>query len=96
MNLYEAEDFFKNLYKDKKITYEFDMNCLKQMEIVHTDGLPNEIGHVEYKKVKVIVEGMDPVYMPIAPHRGCIEFKEIKDYVSKCEKVYKTEEVKNG
>lgn len=94
MNLYEAQEFFKKMYPGKAISYEFDMKCLYQMEVIHSDGKPHKINHVEYQKVKVLVEGMEPMYVPIAPHRGCIEFDEVKKYIAGCVEVYTPPEPK--
>lgn len=82
MNLYEAQDFFKKMYPDKLVIFEFDKNCIKQLEIIHTDGGANPIHHVEYEKVKVSTDGVQPQYVPIAPHRMCMEWQCVKDHVN--------------
>ena len=69
MNLYEAQDFFKKMYPDKQISYDFDDSCIRQIECIYTDGKLHSHNHVEYQKVRVTVEGMSPMYVPIAPHR---------------------------
>ncbi len=71
MNFYEAQDFFKKMYADKEVKFEFDDKCHRTHEVIYTDGVPNEAHHIENDKVKVTVEGMDPVYVPIAAHREC-------------------------
>jgi len=73
MNLYQAQEFFKQLYPGKEIKYDFDDKCHRFYEIIITDGQPNPVHHCECNKVKVIVDGMDPIYVPIAPHRLAIE-----------------------
>jgi hypothetical protein len=78
MNFYEAQDFFKKMYPDKKIDFSFDDNCLRQIEIVHTNGKPHTTHHLEYQNVKVDVEGQPSVYVPIAPHRMCCHWADLK------------------
>lgn len=73
MNLYEAKDFFKQMYPNKQISFDFDEKCYRFLEIVMTDGKPNPTHHCECQKVKVMIEGMDPIYVPIQPHRLCFE-----------------------
>jgi hypothetical protein len=69
MNFFEAQDFFKQMYPGKEMKFSFDQKCHRFYEIVITDGKPNPIHHVENNKVKVEVSGMDPIYVPIQPHR---------------------------
>lgn len=84
MNLFEAQEFFNKMHKGKEIKYEFDNMCMRQIEIVHSDSLPHLVNHVEYHKLRVTVEGEEPLYLPIAPHRMGISFAEIKKYVGEC------------
>lgn len=78
MNLYECEEFFKNLYQGKTVTLQFDSSCERSHELIYTDGKPNDVHHVEYRKVKVNVEGIPPVYVPINPHRECVKWEDMK------------------
>jgi len=71
MNFFEAQDFFKQMYPGKSIQYEFDKKCCRACEITYTDGIENPIHHVENNKVKITVEGMDSIYIPIELHREC-------------------------
>jgi hypothetical protein len=83
MNFFEAQDFFKGMYPDKKIDYQFDDSCIRFIEMVMTDGKPNPVHHVEYQKIKVTVEGMEPKYVPIASHRMNINWDDLKQFVGK-------------
>jgi len=69
MNLIECEEFFKSTYSDKEIKLEFPKECHRQYEIIMTDGKPNDFHHIECRHVMVTVEGMQPMKVPIAPHR---------------------------
>jgi hypothetical protein len=82
MNFFEAQDFFKNMYPGKSIKFEFDKKCIRVMEIIHTDGKPNPVHHIEYQKVKVIVDGSDPVYVPIMPHRMNCDWEYVKEHIN--------------
>lgn len=80
MNLYETQDLFKQMHPGKEIKFVFDKKCARFYELVLTDGEFNPVHHVENHKVKVEVEGMEPIYVPIAPHRQNFEHK----YMMKC------------
>lgn len=82
MNFYEAQKFFKNMYPDKKILFDFDAKCYGSLEIVHTDGLPNILHHVESNKVLVSVEGLSPFYVPIVPHRTIVTWQAVKEFIN--------------
>lgn len=69
MDYFQVQDFFKKLYPNNQITFELDKKCIDQAEIKFTNGKPNPIHHVEYRKVKVTVQGLDPLYIDIIPHR---------------------------
>ena len=81
MNLFEVKDFFKNMYPGKNIKYEFDEKCHRTHELIYTDGKPNPVHHIESNKVKVTVETMAPVYVPIAPHRECASWDQMKKLI---------------
>ena len=82
MNLYECQEWFKQMYPGKKVDFSFDEKCHRQHDLMFTDGKPNLVHHVEYKKVKVTVEGMDPMYVPIAPHRENFVWADMKKFVN--------------
>ena len=82
MDFIQAQDFFANLYPGKKITYEFDENCHRFHELVHTNGKPNLYHHIENNKVKVTVEDQDAVYVPIAPHRETCTWAHISKIIA--------------
>lgn len=88
MNLYETQEFFKNLYPDQESIIEFDDNCIRLCECIMTDGLPHLIHHVEYNKVKVTIGNMPSVYVPIASHRMQISWANYKALVAASESVY--------
>lgn len=69
MDLYELQEMLNTQNPDKKFTLEFDPICQRVIEIVLTDGSPNVVHHVEHNKVKVTIDGMQPYYFPIQPHR---------------------------
>lgn len=82
MNVYEAQEMFQNIYSGKKVSLEFDDNCHRTIEAVFTDGLPNLMHHVECRKVKVNVEGVEPFYAPIEPHRLTTSWASAKSYLN--------------
>lgn len=82
MNFFEAQDLFRQIYPDKQITFEFDEKCQRVNEIIYTDGVPNEFHHIENNKVKVNVQGMDPVYVSIAPHREICTWQYLRDLIA--------------
>lgn len=88
MDYFEVKSFFEQLYPGKSIDLSFDDSCIRQVEIIHTDGLPNLIHHVEYRKVKVSVEGLDATYVSILPHRMNCCWKDIQKALSNIKDVY--------
>jgi len=69
MDFFQVQDFMKQMHPGKEIKYCFDQKCHRVYELVITDGKANPIHHVENNKVRVDVEGMASVYVPIIPHR---------------------------
>lgn len=92
MNLYEAQDFFKKMYPDNACVFEFDDNCIRQCEMIMTDGLPHRVNHVEYQKVKVTPKDMPSVYIPISPHRMNVSWANYKKIISSYKDVYFSKE----
>ena len=82
MDIYEAQEFFKQMNPGKQITFEFDANCIRFIECVHTDTEMHENNHVEYRKLKVTVQGNDPIYVPIIPHRMIIKADDVKNHIA--------------
>lgn len=78
MDIFQVQDLFKLMNPGKNISFEFDINCRRIVELVFTDGLPNPVHHIENNKVKVTVEGNAPVYVPIMPHREIISWENIR------------------
>jgi hypothetical protein len=83
MNFYEAQDFIKTLYPGKNSSFEFDEKCHRKYEVIITDGSVNISHHIECNKVKANVEGiLDPIYIPIAPHRLSVFWSDIKKCIN--------------
>lgn len=85
MNLYETQDFFEKINPGKAITFDFDDKCIRQIECIYTDGKLHPVNHVEYQQVRVTVEGSDPIYVPIQPHRACIDCHCLKEKIARDE-----------
>lgn len=83
MDFLEAQDVFNKMYPLKKITFDFDEKCHRNYELVFTDGIPNPIHHIANNKVKVTVEGMDPIYVPILPHREVATWDHMTNLINK-------------
>lgn len=95
MNFFEAQDFFKKMYPDKQINYEFDDQCHRLHEISYTNGLPHPIHHIECNKVKVTVEGLPSQYVPIQPHRYTVSWSDLKNYINTKDDVFLNEQIIN-
>lgn len=78
MDFQEAKETFSNMFTDKSVTYTFDDNCIRQIELIMEDGFPNIVHHVEYNKVKISVEGLPDKYVPIQSYRMTITNSEYK------------------
>ena len=81
MNFFQVQEFFKQMHPCKTIIFTFDEKCHCMHEINYTDGIPNAIHHIENNKVKVSIEGMDPTYVSIQPHRQNISWEDIKKMI---------------
>lgn len=95
MNFFEAQEFFKKMYPDKLITFEFDDKCIAQIECIYTDGDIHMINHIEYRQVKCTPQGMPSTYIPIQPHRMMISAEEMKKKISSSNIFIHPDEVKN-
>lgn len=84
MNFFQAQDFIKKMHPGKNIKFSFDNKCHRFYEIVMNDGKSNPIHHVENNKVRVEVEGLEPIYVDIQPHRECRTSDEMKNLISEC------------
>jgi hypothetical protein len=82
MNFFKLKEFFKQLHPGKQIFYEFDEKCHRTHELIYTDGIPNEMHHIENNRVKVTVDGQDPIYMDIIPHRECVTWEYMKTLIN--------------
>lgn len=76
MDYYTAKDVFDSMNPGKVVTYDFDKNCLRKTEFIWNNGELNDDAFSEFDKVRITVEGQDPVYVPINTHRQAdtIEF----------------------
>lgn len=88
MDLFQAKETFSKMFPDKLKTFTFDSKCIRQIEIIFTEGNPHPRHHVEYQHVKVSVDGMSDQYIPIQPHRMIMSLKQVKDYVSSLSDVH--------
>lgn len=88
MDYFQAENFFKNLFPDKEIFLEFDEKCIRQIECIMTDGLPHHKNHIEFNKLKATIEGMNPMYVDISPHRGILNWSALKNSINSKEDVW--------
>jgi hypothetical protein len=77
MDIYQVEDLFKKIYKNKKVEISFDPLCVKTIEIGFLNGVPNEVHHLEFDRVKVTVDSAEDNYVDIMPHRDVMSFDDI-------------------
>ena len=82
MDLFQCMDSFKQMYPGKQITFEFDDKCHFAHYILYENGIPNPIQYVESNKVKVTVEGMNPLYCPIITHREVCTWAKMKEMIN--------------
>jgi hypothetical protein len=73
MDIYQVEEFFKNLNEGKAVKMSFPVECHRKYEIMMTEGKPNPTHHLECHHVLVEIEGQKPVKVPISPHRMTLE-----------------------
>lgn len=88
MDFFSVKETFTNMFPDKLKTFTFDDKCIRKMEIILTDGLPNLQHHVEYDKIKVSIEGIPDQYVKIAPHRDMIYWKDHKSFIMSKNEIY--------
>lgn len=81
MNIYETKEMFVKMNKGKSISFDFDKNCLRKIELIFTDGNPNHFHHFEYDKVKAMIEGQDAIYITISPHRENKDWETTKQFI---------------
>lgn len=82
MNIYECKELFLSMNPGKNIDFDFDAKCIRKYEVIYTDGMPNDFHHVEHDKVKVTVDGKNPIYVNIDTHRENISWEGLKNLVS--------------
>lgn len=92
MNLFEAQDIFAKMNPGKNITFEFDDKCVRQIECIYTEGKLHPDNHVQYEHLKVTVEGNEPIYVPIMPHRAVIRAEDLKGKLTRDEVYVKPQE----
>lgn len=88
MDLFQAQDFMKEMYPSKDISFEFDDNCHRIVEMVFTNGSPHLMHHVECNKVKVNIPGEPSRYVPISPHRITTTLNALVQYLSSKKSVF--------
>lgn len=88
MNLYELQDFINKKYPDKTKTFEFDKNCHRELSFIFTEGEAHPIHHLACTRCKVTVEGMQPEYWPIQPHRMNVSWNTAKGHINEVSKFY--------
>jgi hypothetical protein len=89
MDFFELQEFFKSMYPGKLVTYEFDQNCYYSIEVIMTEGLPNVMHHLECRRVKVKVDGVEDKYVPLSkPHRMGCPWSDLKSIISKKTEVW--------
>ena len=81
MDFFQLQDFMKQMHQGKEIKYYFDQKCHRFYEMVLTDGKFNPVHHVESNKVRVDVEGMDSIYVPIMPHREVYSHEDMLKFI---------------
>ncbi len=78
MDFFEAQEFAKSMYPGNKCTFQFDMDCMREMSFVLTEGQYHDTCHGTYNKVKVFVDGEFKHLIPIKNHRACFQADEMK------------------
>ena len=81
MDIYQAEEFLKKMYPGKEIKMEFDETCHREINFVFTEGAAHGINHIAFNRVKANVDGFEPFYMDIMPHRICSSWNDLKKYI---------------
>lgn len=82
MNFFDTKNVFQGMYPDKIISFDFDEKCQRKLEIILSDGTTNRVHYIEHDKVRVSIEGMQPIYVPIYAHRITIHWKDMKNLIS--------------
>jgi len=94
MDIVETQKMFKEMYPDTLVKFDLDEKCLRKCECIMTEGLPNLHHHLEFEKVRVIVENILDRYVPITTHRVTTNWAEFKKIVSSKNEVYLHPETK--
>ena len=81
MDLFQAIEFFQQLHPGKEIQINFPVDCFRQIELIHTNGKPNVMHHIECHHVEVIVDGTQKHKVPIKPHRMTVPISEIRKMI---------------
>lgn len=95
MDFYEAKDFFKQMYPNKLVEYNFDNSCIRQVDCVFTKNQIHANCHIEYRQVRVTVGGQESFYVPIEPHRMIITCKELKKLIHDSDVFIHPDEIAN-
>lgn len=81
MDLFQAIEFFQGMHPGKKIEVNFPMSCFRQIELVHTNGKPNIMHHIECHHVEVTIDGTQKHKVPIKPHRMTVPISEVRKMI---------------
>lgn len=77
MNFSQCQEFIGKIFPRKKVKYEFDEKCQGQYHIGFTNGVLNLMHQVECDKVKITLDGHDPIYGPILPYKLSIPWSMV-------------------
>jgi hypothetical protein len=81
MDLIELQQMMTKSFPEKKIAYDFDYNCGRVINICMTDGIPHLFHQIEFNRVKMTIEGMEPQYVGIQAHRVSFTWVDIQKII---------------
>lgn len=83
MNVFQAKEIFNNVFKDKKLEWGFDNNCMTSLCCFTSEGLPNSMHVIYFNKVKLTLEDGTINYIPIEDHQATMTWAAVRDFMSK-------------
>jgi hypothetical protein len=87
MDFIELQQMIAKLFPDKKASYDFDSHCMRMINICMTDGVPHLYHQMEFNRVKMTIEGMDPQYVGIQAHRVPFVWTDIQKAIEEAVKM---------
>lgn len=81
MNLIELQQMMTKSFPEKNIMYDFDYNCGHIINICLNDGVPHLFHQVEFNRVKMTIEGMEPQYVGIQANRVPCTWTDIQKLI---------------